>query len=380
MNRVFDKYPFLYSSRFLFWLLVGIVFVATFHRLWLTESAFNNYQIFRWSFFNLKENVNLYDYHPLQHQDLFKYSPTFAALMPPFYFLPTWLGLLSWNLLNVLVPYWAIRQIRISERERALVILFVCIELLSSIQNSQSNGLMAGLMIGAFALLEKGKPIQAALLLCLGFYIKIFAALLGIIFIFYPSKWKFILACAGCLVLLALLPVPFCGLHNLIEQYQNWLHLLSNDPAGELNFSIMTLTQRWFHFTCSDLFYLIPGLLLLVVPLLRISQWKNFSFRLTFLAQTLIWVVLFNHKAESPTYVIAMFGVALWSVFEIASPMKTSLLWFVFIFTGLVATDLFPSVLKQDFFVPYCIKALPCMLVWGILSWQLLKKDYTPKV
>jgi hypothetical protein len=64
---------------------------------------YNNYKIFKESYFHLVEKQDLYQLYPKEHWDYYKYSPTFALFMAPFAYLPDFLGLLFWNLLNVLM-------------------------------------------------------------------------------------------------------------------------------------------------------------------------------------------------------------------------------------------------------------------------------------
>jgi hypothetical protein len=374
MNRVFTRFPWLADVRL--WLLVysGVAIIATLYRLWLGHSG-NNFSIFRWSFYNLAHENNLYAYHLEQHRDLFKYSPTFAFLMAPFYALPRWAGLVLWNFLNTLLPVWAISSLNISRRAKAFCLLFIALELLISIENAQSNGIAAALMIGAFAAFERRQPVLTAFLVCLGFYVKVFAVAIGILFVFYDRKVRFLLATGVWMLVLGCLPLFVTSFGNLISSYKDWLHLLATDPTRKGNFSVMTLSQTWFNFTAADIWYLVPALCLLLLPLLRTSQWGSFSYRLLYLASILIWVVIFNHKAESPTYVIAVAGVALWALVEPNTYVRVSMLWFVFLFTSLASTDLFSRPVRQQLWQALHIKALPCVIVWGLVTWRLLRLD-----
>lgn len=375
MQKLFEKFPLLQQRWFLA-IVYGIMAAGvTIQRVIFGKESYNNFLTFKYSFYNLIHQQPLYIMHPGQHQDLFKYSPTFALFMAPFYALPEWAGIFFWNLLNVAVPFFAVQQLKISQTAKAFILLFISFELLTSIQNSQSNGIMAGLIIAAFASMENKKPVMAALFICLGFYIKVFAAVAAVIFLFYDKKIRFLAACAVWGILLAVLPAVFGGFDQLILHYKDWLHLLAIDPSHELNFSIMTLTQRWFHFTASDSWYLIPGMILLLLPLIRKERWNDLNFRLAFIASVLVWVVIFNHKAESPTFVIAMSGAAIWGISQPPSLTKTILLWFVFILTGLSATDLFPLFIRKEIIVPYCLKALPCIVIWLVMIWRLVRPE-----
>lgn len=377
MDKFFEKFPGLNSVRNLAFIFASIIVLATIHRLWLGEHTFNNFSIFRFSFFNLINGNDLYVLHPNQYNDLYKYSPTFALLMAPFYFLPFYVGIFIWNLLNALFVFWAVNRLSISEKAKSFILIFVAIELLSSIQNAQSNGIMAGLVIGVFTAFERKQIVLAALLICIGFYLKIFAVVAGILFLFYDQKTKFIFCILFWGLLLGLLPMCFVGVDGLVLQYKSWFNMLRNDPSHELNYSFMTLTQKWFRFSAADSWYLIPGAILLMLPLFRIQHWKNSAFRLLYLSLLLIWIVIFNHKAESPTYVIAVCGVAISLLIIPNTGLRKTLAWFVFIFTILSPTDFFPAFLRENIWQPYCLKALPCIIVWALLTYFLLfKKEF----
>jgi hypothetical protein len=371
-----ERFPWLFTEKFLWIFFAVIAFAASVHRILLGPGSFNNYSIFEYSWKHLLENANLYVAYPDEHYDLFKYSPTFAFLMGPFWLLPRCLGLILWNMLNMLAPVWAVNRLHLQQKQKNLILFILFIELLSSVQNAQSNGLMLGLMIGAFAFFEKGKPVAAMLLICFGFYIKLFAAVAAVLLLFYPQKLKSILAGAVFVVVLALLPLTVISWEQLIGQYNNWLVLLGNDPAHELNFSIMTLAERALGIHASDVWFLIPGLLLLLLPLLRVKQYNSFSFRLNYLCSLLIWVVIFNHKAESPTYCIAMGGIAIWYIIHAKTPVRNVVMILAFLLVALSPTDLFPPYVRTHIIQPYSLKALMPVVIWLMITWNLLRNVF----
>lgn len=368
-----ERAPWLFSKWFPWVLFASLALIAGVHRLLLGEDAFNNYTIFVYSWKHLLANVNLYDPSP-DHYDLYKYSPTFAFLMAPFAVLPRWAGLLLWNFLNMLLPVWAIGKLGIPQKQKNFALFIVLIELLSSVQNSQSNGIMLGLIIGAFALFERKKVAAAMLLICLGFYIKIFAAVAAVLLLFYPHKLRAIAAGIIFAVLLAVLPLLVVSWNGLAAQYENWLHLLGNDPAHGQNFSFMTLIERNTGLHTSDVFYLVPGIVLLLAPLLRIRHWGDFGFRLLFLCSILVWVVIFNHKAESPTYCIALGGIALWFVRGEKTTARKIAMLVTFVLVALSPTDLFPKYVREHIINPYALKALMPVAIWLWITWDLLTK------
>jgi hypothetical protein len=82
------------------------------------------------------------------------------------------------------------------------------------------------------------------------------------------------------------------------------------------------------------------------------------------LALTLIWVVIFNHKAESPTFIIAMAGAAIWYFNSERSTINTVLFILAVIFTSLAPTEIFPREIRVSVFEPYVVKVVPIILIW----------------
>lgn len=104
--------------------------------------------------------------------------------------------------------------------------------------------------------------------------------------------------------------------------------------------------------------------------------WKNVDQKngLRLLANVLIWVVIFNHKAESPTFVMAALGVGIWYALSSRGAWETALLVFAAVFTVLNATDLFPAFIRKGFFADYAVKAVPCVMIWCVSTFQLLRQ------
>lgn len=218
------------------------------------------------------------------------------------------------------------------------------------------------------------------LLLGLGFHIKLFALIGACLLVFHEQRGRSILAGALFLPGLAALPLLVTPWDTLAWQYQNWFDLLSHDSVNESNFSIMTLVERTTGLHADTACYLFPGLLLLLLPLLRFSQHQTESFRFMFLASLLIWVVIFNHKAESPTYVIAMTGIAIWWVSGNKSPLRNTLLVLSFLFVAVSPTDLFPRSVRQNYLKPYSLKALFPVIIWVAVSLELLlRRTFSPE-
>ena len=136
----------------------------------------------------------------------------------------------------------------------------------------------------------------------------------------------------------------------------------------------------------NDIFHYGPVFSLVVAPFaitplwLGLLTWSYEAFRKTLLASVLMFVVLFSTGSESSTYIIAFIGVAIWYT---AVPWKRStldivLMVFAFILTSMSPSDLFPKYIRVHYVYPYALKALPCMLIWLKLTFEMCTRSYNP--
>lgn len=381
MSKFFDKFRTLaLNLRNLFIVYFLLAVSAGIHSYLIGPQEFagrqythyNNFLTFKYSYFHLIQNKDLYIEYPDEHWDYFKYSPTFALMMFPFAYLPNLIGLLLWNLVNSLILFFAIKELKIDDKIKALILWFTAIELLTSIQNEQSNGLMAGLFILSFVLFEKNKPLLATLLLTISAYIKIFGIIGFILILFYPNRLKAILYSAFWMVLFAIAPLIVISFDQLKFLYTSWLNLLKWDYSASIGLSVAGWLKTWFNFEPPKFLITLFGAIFLLLPLLKWKNFENFGFRFLYLASILIWVVIFNHKAESPTYVIAISGVGIWYFSQKKKMENFVLLILAFIFTSLSPTDLFPKFLRDSLVIPYVLKAVPCIFIWMKLTYELI--------
>ena len=343
-------------------------------------NRYNNYTIFEKSFDHLKNNQDLYTLYPDEHWDLYKYTPTFSVFFGVFNKLPDWLGLTLWNLLNALILVLAVYYMpHLNLKEKALVLLILSIELMTSMQNAQSNGLMTGLLVLSFGLLENKKYFLATLFIVFSVYIKLFGILGFVLFLFYPKKWKLILYSFISSAALFIIPLIYVDFNQYLSLLQTYFKLLINDHSLSYGYSVMGWLYTWFRLEINKNIIVLAGAIVFLIPLLKFHEYKNFIFRYLTLSSVLIWVVIFNHKAESPTFIIAMTGVALWFIKSKKDYLNIILFVLAIILTSLSPTDLFPTVLRNKYVIPYTLKALPCILIWMkiIYDMMLLNDDKT---
>lgn len=332
---------------------------------------YNNYVIFKNAALHLAQGQDLYASWPDKQWDLYKYSPTFALAMLPLAKLPDWLGLCLWNASGALVLLWALRSLPVSSQASAGMAWIVLKDLLTNLQNSQSNGLVAALMILTVAYWERRQLVAAAAALALSFYIKIFGVAAAMLWILYPHKTRSAGAIVGVAAVLALAPLLVTSPESLLGQYASWGRMLEQDHASSLGDSVMGLMEACLGMSGHKTWTVLIGGLMLIAPLVRKSQYSNQTFRLGLLASVLLWVVLFNHKAESPTFVIATAGVAVWFCSRPITATNIGFLALTIVLTGFSTSDLFPQWLQDEWVAPYHLKAVPCLAVWLKLQAEL---------
>jgi hypothetical protein len=269
----------------------------------------NNFLIFRAAYDHLLAGADMYARHPGEHVDLFKYSPTFALVFAPFRALPYAPALLVWNLLNVLLIYAGLRFV-LEPAERLAAVQLTAIGLVTTLDGTQSNGLVGATILLAFAALERKRLGLAAVAIASGIMIKIFPAAALALAAPRRDRAKFGLLFAGIFAVMVAAPLMVTALPTLIDQYRSWYAMGSAD-ALDRGASVMRLLHVIFGYDGANWPVQLAGTLVLLLPLAR-GQWSDARHRKLFLASLLVYSVIFNHKAEQPSFVIALVGVAVW--------------------------------------------------------------------
>ena len=334
---------------------------------------YNNFRIFKFSFYHLVQGKDIYQLFPDDHWDLYKYSPGFALCFGLLSWMPDPVGLLLWNLINSLCLFAGVNLLPgLTGQKKSWILLFCLLEMLLSIQNTQSNGLMAGLTVLGFALAERRNYLLSTLCIVFSFYIKIYGALAFVFYLWYPGKWKLAGWSVFWMLIFAFVPLLAVDGHQLVFLYQSWLHLLLNDRSASIGLSVMGLLESWFHLASAKNVVTIGGALLFLLPLARWRLYGDLYYRLLYLASTLIWMVIFNHKAESPTFIIAMAGIGIWYFSRARGPLDRLLLILSFLLISMSVSDLVPAGVRNGFIRPYGIKAVMAILIWCRIVYEQL--------
>jgi hypothetical protein len=164
----------------------------------------------------------------------------------------------------------------------------------------------------------------------------------------------------------------------LVFQYKSWFQLLKNDHDASLGLSVAGWVWTWFHIEAKSI-VLLAGILLFCIPLYKIRAYQEPAFQRLFLSSILLWIVIFNHKAESATFVIAVVGIAVWYFAGSQDKISGLLLLFAIVFTVLSPTDLFPRFIRNQYVIPYTLKAVPCIFIWTKNIFDLIRFPTHPE-
>ena len=359
------------------WLILGVAAaLAKMH-------AHNNFLVFRGVFWHVWNGMSLYDAYPAEYSDLNHYGPVFSLVIAPFAVVPEWLGLILWCVALSLFLYVAIRRSDMTKGQQLFILWFCAHELLTALFMQQFNVAIAAIIVLAFFLIEKERDAEAAFFIVVGTMVKLYG-IVGLAFFFFSKhKVRFILSLIGWAVLLFALPMLISSPEYIIGQYYEWFTDLvskngENQESIAQNISLLGMVHRTTGLQFSDLWLIVPGLLLFGIPYLRLSQYKHKAFRQTLLASVLMFVVLFSTGSESSGYIIALVGVVIWYT---AAPWQRNgwdiaLMVLVFVLSSLSPSDLFPAYLRKEWVQPYALKALPVTLVWLKLCWEMSCRHY----
>lgn len=336
---------------------------------------YNNFIIFRDSLQHLIHKLPLYNLYPTEYYDYYLYHPSFPVLFAPFALLPKEVGLGLWLLCSTAIFLYAIWQLPFEKKTNNIIAWFLLVEMSNAIQSSQTNPAMTAFMILAVVHMHRRQPIWAALYTCLCFFIKGYGAVVGIAFLFFPQKGKYLGWCAVWTLIGSALPLLFLSPAELKQEYIDWIQLLTSTTIkedGSLLGMLHVIGQlpETIIPTFDKIALVIAGIALLWI-LGKGFFTKNPSYPWLLLAYLLIWIVIFNQSTEAPTYIIALTGTAI-ACYALPLPQtwRKICLWSLFIITSLSPTELVPPFIHK-YAIAWHIKALPCAVILILLQYYI---------
>lgn len=375
---------FILNPRYIFGVYLIIAVVTAISKYSRGHQAINNYLIFKYTYINTLLQKNLYLQYPEYFQDSNHYGIFFSSLIAPFALMPDWLGISLWNLANTFVFIYAIQKLPFSDGKKAIFALLCLQEFITAALSLQFNIALAGLLMLSAVYIYENKEVKSATSLMIGVFVKIYGIVGLSQFFFIKNKTKFITAGIVIGLLFFVFPMIYSSPEFVIQSYKDWSVSLAekNGQNQSLNsyqdISLMGFIRRIFgDASISNLSFLAFGLPLFALPYIRIKQYKNYAFQLMILASTLLFLVLFSSGSESPTYIIAVAGVMIWFFLQKKrTTLVLGMLIFVIILTCFSPSDLFPKSVKVNYIVKYSLKAVPCIVVWFRIIYELMTGDF----
>ena len=314
----------------------------------------------------------------------------YTLLIAPFSIMPTMVGSALWSLCNALLLYFAIKKLEFEKWKTAIIIWLSYNGLYLSVVTQQYNAAVAAFILFTFILVERKKDFWAALMIVLGTLTKIYGIVGLAFFLFSKRKLYFLWGILFWAFVLFVVPMFYTSPQYVFDSYKEWVSILEvKNDVNELSFyqniSLLGMVRKITHAVeYSDMWLIIPGIVLFLLPYLRIGQYENRNFRLSFLASVLLFMVLFSTGTEECGYVGALIGVGIWYVstptYKKSFVLNTCLLLFCFVLTAASSSSiLFSKHFRTEYITSFALKALPCAIIWFKIIWEQLTQDYTSR-
>jgi len=370
------KVPLIYGIWFL------LAAVAVILEMARGLGSIDNFLIYRGVFWHVFEQKNLFQLYPLEYESFNNYGPAFSLIIAPFALLPVYIGCFFWAMSGAIVLFFAIQKLPLLSQQKIIVLWISCIEMMTATHNVQFNTLLTAFIILSFVFTLEGKDWLATLFIAAGTLSKVYG-IVGLLFFFFSkNKKQFAFTYIGWMLLIVCLPMLYSSYHYILQTYREWFqqiakrneqNVFNSTYAGMQDISAMGMIRRifgWYSFPEMKL-VAVAGIVLLL-PFVKTNRWQLSEFQLSYLSLLLITVVVFSSASESPSFVLAVTGAAIWFAKK-PIPWKSGyriLLIGLFLFTILSPTDLIPAYIRTNFIQAYSLKALPCCVIWVVILWE----------
>ena len=165
-------------------------------------------------------------------------------------------------------------------------------------------------------------------------------------------------------------------LRNILRGWNGWKSKMASICSPYLKiFSLLGIVRKLTGCSLySDLWLIIPGLILFFIPYFRIQQYKYLRFRLMLLANVLLYVVLFSTGSEASGYITLMIGVAIWYICSpsVHKRYNRYLFFTTLIFCCFMFYRIGSSGIRHHIIGPYALKAWPCTIVCFTICYEMI--------
>jgi hypothetical protein len=359
--------------------LSAALLVATQHVL---GKPANNFRIFRASGRHLLDGVDLYQYWPAEHADLFKYSPSMAMGFVPFAMVSEHIGLFAWHVLNAVVLVIGVTRVA-PPAAAAWTLAFCLLEALGAMQNAQANGLCAGLMLIALDAVVRDRPWGGALAVATGAHVKLFPAAAGLFGAVHPRRVVHVTAMGVMLLGMALLPLLVTSWPSLVAHYASWRALLAADSSAQAMWWFGGVIEVWLGRPVPHAPIQLLGTIAVMATAWRwrdaLAAGGDVAARLRVAGLLLVYAVVFNHRGEPPTFVIAFAGIGLWWSTQPRARWRDALVLAVLVLGSLAGTDLVPKATRIAWHQETRLKAIVVCVAWCAMLWEAWRTARRPR-
>ncbi|MDQ6611056.1 MAG: DUF2029 domain-containing protein [Gemmatimonadota bacterium] len=338
----------------------------------------NNFIIFRASFWHLLHGQDLYAWYLAEHWDLFKYSPTTALLLAPFAILPFGISLFCWTVLSALALTLSLLAL-MPGRAGVAALLIVLLEAIGSMQMAQSNTLVAALMILSLVALEHQRIAAGATAVIVGASIKLFPLSAGLFGLLTPMRWRHVAWCTIIGIVFVLLPLLVTSPAQLQMQYHSWFVLQEQDATKTGMAWLGGIIELALgHAIPHRPVQLFGVAIILVAAWFARDKWHDAVVRRLLLASLLIFSVVFNHMAESPSFVIAFAGIGIWWASLPSERWRDALVLMIVLLGSVGGSDIVPRHIREVWHGRIQLKAIVTLLGWFALQYDLIQRLRVP--
>ena len=163
-------------------------------------------------------------------------TPFLALVFVPLSFLPVAVAKIIFNTISILLFVWSLKRLgdfyHIGQQWFLLVPVLFLVPIKNELLFGQVYFLLFFLVVESWMAHEKGKPVRAGIFLALATMLKIFPALLILVFVFKKQFRPLMATIVSCSILLAI-SILFCGTSVWIFFFESILDKASNGEISE---------------------------------------------------------------------------------------------------------------------------------------------------
>ncbi|MBI5177894.1 MAG: DUF2029 domain-containing protein [Nitrospinae bacterium] len=312
-------HPFKRKADFCFLLFFILLSISP-----LMHAPHNNYTAFNNGALDIVSGRDPYpqDWQTSENfRNWFMYSPSFGVFFMPFSKsgLGLHMGTLAWYLLNLFAFWYGFKGVvrhldptgLFSRWWHFLALLLCANEMMGSLTNLQSNAFIGGLMMAGMAAYFEKRYVVSALLLALGTNFKIYPVVAALLMAMELNA-AFLLSFAVFFSLILLAPAPLVGMDFLFSLLAHWLGIFMSDPLHPVFLGLEpTLAHFGLHPGIPQfLAFISINALAIAIVAFAVFQRERSQFIRLLAPLALAFILLFNKRTESPTFVLLVPALA----------------------------------------------------------------------